>query len=59
MVDEGKKVEKFNGKNFQIWKIQMEDYLYQKDLWQPLQGKAKKQTAMTNEDLEILDKKAL
>ena len=42
MVDKGKlKVEKFNGKNFQLWKMQMEDYLYQKDLWKLLEGKTK------------------
>ena len=29
MVDEGKlSVDRFNGQNFQLWKMQMEDYLY-------------------------------
>ena len=29
MVGEGKlKVDKINGQNFQLWKMQMEDYLY-------------------------------
>ena len=29
MADEGKlRVDRFNGKNFQLWKMQMEDYLY-------------------------------
>ena len=42
MVEEGKfRVEKFNGQNYQLWKMQMEDYLYQKDLYLPLGGKAK------------------
>ena len=51
MADEGKlKVEKFNGQNFQLWKMQMGDYLYQKDLWRPLEGKTKKLTAMSDED---------
>ena len=59
MADEGKKVEKFNGQNYQLWKMQMEDYLYQKDLWRPLEGKAKKPAAMSDEDWEILDRKAL
>ena len=60
MVDEGKlKVDKFNGQNFQLWKMQMEDYLYQKDLWKPLEGKTKKQGTMIDEDWEILDRKAL
>ena len=60
MEEKGKmKVEKFNGKNFQLWKMQMEDYLYQKDLWHPLEGKFNKLTAMRNEDQDILDRKAL
>ena len=25
------KVQKFNSQNYQLWKIQMEDYLYRKD----------------------------
>ena len=29
--------------------MQMEDYLYQKDLWKPLEGKTKKQGTMTDE----------
>ena len=60
MADEGKlKVEKFNGQNFQLWKMQMEDCLYQKDLWKPMEGKSKKWGTMTDEDQEILDRKAL
>ncbi len=40
MVDDGKlRVEKFNGKNFQLWKMKIEGYPYQKDLWKPLEGK--------------------
>ena len=39
--------------------MQMEDFLYQKDLWKPLEGKAKNQGTITNEDWEILDRKAL
>ena len=37
----------------------MEDYLYQKDLYLPLGGKASKPTSMTDEEWEILDRKAL
>ena len=60
MADQGKlKVEKFNAQNFQLWEIQMEDYLYQKDLWKPLEGKTKNQGNMTEEDQKILDRKAL
>jgi hypothetical protein len=39
--------------------MQMEDYLYQKDLFLPLSGVAKKPTAMKDKEWEILDKKAL
>ncbi|KAK3026871.1 hypothetical protein RJ639_041998 [Escallonia herrerae] len=39
MAEEGKgKIEKFNGMNFQWWKMQVEDYLSQKDLYLPLVG---------------------
>ena len=37
----------------------MQDYLYQKDLWKMLEGKTKNRGTMTNEDWEILDRKAL
>ena len=60
MAEDGKfRVEKFNGQNYQLWKMQMEDYLYQKDLYLPLGGKASKLTSMTDEEWEILDRKAL
>jgi hypothetical protein len=39
--------------------MQMEDYLYQKDLFLPLSGVAKKSVAMKDEKWEILDRKAL
>jgi hypothetical protein len=60
MSKDGKfRVEKFNGQNYQLWKMQMEDYLYQKDLFLPLSGVAKKSAAMKDEEWEILDRKAL
>ena len=60
MAEDGKfRVEKFNGQNFPLWKMQMEDYLYQKDLYLPLSGKTKKPTAMIDAKWEILDRKAL
>jgi hypothetical protein len=60
MSEDGKfRVEKFNGQNYQLWKMQMEDYLYQKDLFLPLGGIAKKPTATKDEEWEILDRKAL
>jgi hypothetical protein len=34
MAEDGKfRVKKFNSQNYQLWKMQMEDYLYQKDLF--------------------------
>jgi hypothetical protein len=39
--------------------MQMEDYLYQKDLFLPLSGVAKKLTTMEEEEWDILDRKAL
>ena len=60
MAEDGKfRVGKFNGQNFSLWKIQMEDYLYQKDLYLPLSKKTKKPTAMTYEEWNLLDRKAL
>ena len=37
----------------------MEDYLYQKDLWKPLEGKTKNQGSMSNVKWDLLDRKAL
>ena len=60
MAEDGKfRVEKFNGQKFPLWKMQMEDYLYQKDLYLPLSGKTKKPAAMTDMEWNILDRKAL
>ncbi|KAK2993191.1 LOW QUALITY PROTEIN: hypothetical protein RJ640_009668, partial [Escallonia rubra] len=51
------KIKKFNGMNFQWWKMQVEDYLYQKDLYLPLVGE--KPEAMNASEWAILDRKAL
>ena len=60
MAEEGKfRVDKFNGQNYQLWKMQMEDYLYQKDLYLPLGRKAKQPATMKDEEWEVLDRKAL
>jgi hypothetical protein len=60
MAKDGKfRVEKFNSQNYQLWKMQMEDYLYQKDLFLPLGGRAKKSVAMKDEEWEVLDRKTL
>ena len=53
------RADKFNGQNYQLWKMQMEDYLYQKDLYMPLGRKAKQSAAMKDEEWEVLDRKAL
>ena len=59
-MEEGKfRVDKFNGQNYQLWKTQMEDYLYQKDLYLPLGEKEKQPAAMKDEEWEVLDRKEL
>jgi len=38
-LEEGKvRIEKFDGSDFGFWKMQIEDYLYQKKLYLPLIG---------------------
>ena len=60
MEEEGKfRVEKFSVQNYKLWKMQMEDYLYQKDLYLPLGGKVKQSTAMKDEEWEVLNRKVL
>jgi hypothetical protein len=50
MAEDGKfRVEKFNGQTYQLWNMQMEDYLYQKDLFLPLGGISNKSMAMKDE----------
>ena len=53
------RVEKFNGKNYSLWKMQMEDYMYKKYLYLPLNGKTMKLSSMTDTKWDILDRKAL
>jgi hypothetical protein len=60
MAEEGKlRIEKFDGSNFGFWKMQIEDYLYQKDLYLPLEGKTSKPKDMEDKAWDILDRKAL
>jgi hypothetical protein len=60
MAENGKFTgEKFNNQNYQLWKMHMEDYLYQKGLFLPLGGTEKKPMAMKDEEWEVLDRKAL
>eukprot|EP00253_Pinus_taeda_P025835 PITA_25835 len=51
MAKDGKfRVEKFSGQNFSLWKMQMEDYLYQKDLYLPLGEKTNMPTGVNFDD---------
>jgi hypothetical protein len=60
MAEDGKfRAHKFNCQNYQLWKMKMKDYLYQKDLFLPLGGIEKKMTAMKDEEWEVLNRKAL
>ena len=59
-MEEGKfKVKKFNDQNYQLWKMKMEDYLYQKDRYLSLGEKAEQLTTMKDEEWEVFDRKAL
>ncbi|KHN06020.1 Retrovirus-related Pol polyprotein from transposon TNT 1-94, partial [Glycine soja] len=49
--------EKFDGKDFSFWKMQIEDYLYQKKLYQPLSRD--KPNDMRQEEWNLLDRQAL
>jgi hypothetical protein len=43
MAEDGKfRVEKFNDQNYQLWKLQMDDYLCHKDIFLSLGGIEKK-----------------
>ena len=53
------KVERFNGVNFRFWKMQIEDYMYLKDLYLSLNGKTHKPKEMSNVEWEILDRKTI
>ena len=50
-------IEKFDGSNFSFWKMQIEDYLYQKDLQEPLTGV--KPESMTEEKWKLKDSQDL
>ncbi|XP_047266000.1 uncharacterized protein LOC124897246 [Capsicum annuum] len=50
-------IEKFDRSNFDFWKMQIEDYLYQKDLHEPLTGV--KPESMTEEKWKLKDRKEL
>lgn len=57
-ADEGRmNIQKFDGTDFGFWKMQVEDYLYQKKMYQPLEGV--KPETMKAEEWAILDRQAL
>jgi len=57
-LEEGKvRIEKFDGSDFGFWKMQIEDYLYQKKLYLPLTGH--KPTDMEQAGWDLLDRQTL
>ena len=57
---EGKiRLKRFNSANFGFKKMQIENYLYKKDLYFSLSGKAQKLKKITNHEWEVVDRKAL
>ena len=51
------KIDRFEGKDFGFWKMQIEDYLYQMKLHLPLSGE--KPETMKQADWELLDRRAM
>ena len=49
-------VEKFDGSDFGFWRMQIEDYLYGKDMYQPLGDKP---AEMEDDEWKLLDRKAM
>ena len=49
-------IEKFNGTNFELWKLKMEDMLLDRDLWTTVSGN--KPSGMKQEDWNLVDQKA-
>ena len=57
-IDEGKvKIDKLDGRDFNFWKMQIEDYLYQKKLHEPLLGMMPE--GMKQQDWDLLYRQAL
>ena len=50
-------IEKFNGWSFELWKLKMEDLLFNKYQW-IIVDPGTKPTAMSDEDWKKLDRKA-
>ena len=58
MAEEGKvRIDKFDGRDFGFWKMQIEDYLYQKKLHEPLSETKPEGTSAS--DWKLLDRQAL
>ena len=59
MADSSKtgKIEKFDGTNYQWWRMQIEDHLFEMQLHQPLVGT--KPEAMSAEEWVLLDRQDL
>ena len=51
------RIEKFDGSDISFWKIQIKDYMYKKDLHEPLTGV--KLESMTEEKWKLKDRQAL
>lgn len=62
MTEDKIRIEKFDGQDFGWWKLQIEDYLYQKDLYSPLEGmkpEAAEVDPLAESAWKVLDRKAL
>ena len=58
MEKEGKfRIDKFNGQNYRLWNMLMEDYMYQKDIFLPLSRKTKQLTIMKDKECAVLNRK--
>ena len=58
MTEEGKiKIDKFDGMDFDFWKMQIEDYLYQKRLHEPLEEE--KLVSMDEKEWKLLDRQVI
>jgi energy-converting hydrogenase A subunit M len=44
------RIKKFNGQKYQLWKMKMEDYLYQEDIFLPLGRISNKLMTMKDEE---------
>ena len=50
-------MDKFNGTNFELWKLKMEDMLEDRDLWEAVLHAAKP-TTISQADWDLKDRKA-